>query len=69
MKKIKKVEQIPMPKVEVLHDNYFKRGKALYNIAVGFLLVSYAFGLINFILLAGILGALFCLKGIVQFFE
>jgi|YelNatPaOPRAMG01_1025707.scaffolds.fasta_scaffold14855_4 hypothetical protein len=69
MKKVKKVVQASMPKVELYTDNYFKKGKALYNIALGFLLVSYAFGLINFVLLAGILGVLFCLKGIVQFFE
>ncbi|MFN3910128.1 MAG: hypothetical protein ACK4J0_02765 [Candidatus Anstonellaceae archaeon] len=46
-----------------------KKGKGLFNIAIGLLLVAYGFGVIPFSILVTVLGALLSLKGLVQFLK
>lgn len=49
--------------------NDLREGKALLNLALGLLLIGYGFGLLTFASLATVAGALFCLKGLVQFLK
>lgn len=45
------------------------RGKALVKIAIGLLLISYGFGYIGLQMLGLVLGAVYCLMGIVKMMQ
>ena len=49
------------------HDGYsYERGKSLVNIAIGLVLISFGFGYIPLELLALVVGAIYCLVGVVR---
>ena len=49
------------------HDEYsYERGKSLVNIAIGLALISFGFGYIPLELLALVMGAIYCLVGVVR---
>ena len=48
---------------------HHSRGKALVKIAIGLLLISYGFGYIDIRMLGLVLGALYCLMGIVKMMQ
>lgn len=50
-----------------MHDiKSYERGKSLFKITIGLLLVSFGFGYISLQMLALTAGALYCLVGIVR---
>ncbi|MFH0927818.1 MAG: hypothetical protein V1822_04535 [Candidatus Micrarchaeota archaeon] len=66
-KKMKVSDELVMHSCCEPHDEHsYERGKSLVKIATGLMLVSFGFGYINMQLLALVLGALFCLVGVVR---
>lgn len=68
MKNVKKSHEKyeKMPSIIVQSEKFYE-GKGLFNLAIGLLLLSLSARIITFEILTMVLGALFCLKGLLQY--
>jgi len=67
-KKMRRVseELVMRPSYEPHDERSYERGKSLVKIATGLLLISFGFGYVSMEMLALVLGALYCLVGVVR---